>query len=67
MANKIEQIAFRNQQIIYQLFKLLSDKVSWLSVFFFVFVFACLVVFFKPMLFQNSITLAYAQLKTIIS
>ena len=46
MASKTEQIAFRNQRIIYQLFELLSDKVSWLSVFFFVFVFACLVVFF---------------------
>ena len=34
MANKTEQIAFRNQRIIYQLFELLSDKVSWLSVFF---------------------------------
>ena len=46
MANKTEQIAFRNKRIIYQLFELLSDRVPWLSVFFFAFVVACLVVFF---------------------
>ena len=60
MANKTEQIAFRNKRIIYQLFELLSDRVPWLSVFFFAFVVACLVVFFKLMLFENSITQAYA-------
>ena len=46
MANKTEQIAFRNKRIIYQLFELLSDRVTRLSVFFFAFVVACLVVFF---------------------
>ena len=46
MANKTEQIAFRNKRIIYQLSELLSDRVPWLSVFFFAFVVACLVVFF---------------------
>ena len=60
MANKTEQIAFRNKRIIYQLFELLSDRVPWLSVFFFAFVVACLVVFFSLKLFENSITQAYA-------